>query len=475
MTAQGALALVALLGGAGAACDSGPAGPVVIDLAAHLDADGVGTLTRRLTVDGERVVYVRTGARPLVLEAASPGAELVGPTGLIDGRDAGWRPPSLASDAEDGEVDDAVTLVVRGAGAITLSLWGRGAPPPAALRDRSLAWFDPALLDDPAAISFAHVLGALASDGHGGVLLHRWFTAFAAGPGAGRATFAQLLAELEIVRGSDPRTWDLTTLPFKITGIHNRIDLGRGASHPADCGELRVSIASTHPTFAPVHLLFLFSQPAADDDVSPAGVVHCAGTARRWAALSALTPAAFGAAARARLAEGLVGERFLLAESVELSLSPWQWRQWTLDGAGDLVTASKLFQTVDLARVNTPGPVRDQFLVAVEASAAAILARTWVVPEAFRTSTAEVQPNGAAPLPDLTPIAAEVPAGLPRALGMIGCPRCHTDAADFIQTSIDRRPSPFYDRELDARAAHLDALATGAVVPLPVFGPLQGL
>ena len=63
----------------------------------------------------------------------------------------------------------------------------------------------------------------------------------------------------------------------------------------------------------------------------------------------------------------------------------------------------------------------------------------------------------------------------PRALGMIGCPRCHTDDADFVQTGIDRRPSPFYDRELDARAARLDELAgDGWPSPAP-FGPLQPL
>ena len=66
----------------------------------------------------------------------------------------------------------------RGAGAPAALLLGLGV---------TLAWFEPALLDDPGAISFARVLGVLAADGHGGVLLHRWFTAFAAGPGAGRA------------------------------------------------------------------------------------------------------------------------------------------------------------------------------------------------------------------------------------------------------------------------------------------------
>lgn len=53
---------------------------------------------------------------------------------------------------------------------------------------------------------------------------------------------------------------------------------------------------------------------------------------------------------------------------------------------------------------------------------------------------------------------------------MIGCPRCHTDNADFVQTGIDRKPSPFYDRELDARTARLDALAGGEWPQAVPFG-----
>jgi hypothetical protein len=234
-----------------------------------------------------------------------------------------------------------------------------------------------------------------------------------------------------------------------------------------------VSVASTHATFSPVHLLFIFRQPAQSDDVTPDGAIHCRGTARRWSALAALDDGAFATAGREILATSLVRERFDLAESVELTISPWQWRQWVPDDSGGLVNPP-LFQTVDVARVNAPGQTRDAFLAAVAANADAIAARTWSVPSAFRSAVAEAQPTGKATLVDLTPLAgtlATYPA-LPRDLGMIGCPRCHTDDADFVQTAIDRTPSPFYDKELDARTARIDALAhEGWPAPVP-FGPL---
>jgi hypothetical protein len=61
---------------------------------------------------------------------------------------------------------------------------------------------------------------------------------------------------------------------------------------------------------------------------------------------------------------------------------------------------------------------------------------------------------------------------LARSVEIGGCPRCHTESADFVQTSIDRVFSPFYDAELTARAARLDAMNAGDDVPTPPFGPL---
>jgi hypothetical protein len=452
-----AIVLVALVG-----CGD-PQEPITLDLA--LDEASTAEVTRTFEVAGSREVHVLVD-RPIVVEAWADN-------GAIDGTPeaqlaAGASPSWMVPHSIDGDFDFTITA----SGTVRLAVYARGTPPPLALRARALAWFDGELLDDRSVVSFASVMAAISDDHHGGQLLARWFAAFAAGPGAGRATFAQWKAEIEAAQGTDPTAWDLDALPFKVTGVHDRHDLGRGV----DCGELRVSIASTHPTFSPVHLIFLFRQPIADDDITPDGAIHCRGSARRWARLSTLDAAAWKTAARDLIAEGVTHDRFKLAESVELSISPWQWRQWQPDGNGNL-TNPPLFQTVDVDRANTPGPARDSLLAAVRANAPQIAARTWLVPPEFRGAVAEVQPNAKAPLVDLTPLTdvlATYPT-LPRAIGMMGCPRCHTDDADFIQTSVDRKPSPFYDRELDARAARLDALDRGEFPGIVPFGPLQPL
>ncbi|MDQ3368175.1 MAG: hypothetical protein M3680_22350, partial [Myxococcota bacterium] len=100
---------------------------------------------------------------------------------------------------------------------------------------------------------------------------------------------------------------------------------------------------------------------------------------------------------------------------------------------------------------------------------------TWLVPAQFRASVVEVAPSARAPLADLAKLGEPLATTLPRALGLIGCPRCHTDDADFLQTSAARQPSPFYDKELTARAARLDALGRGDWPAAPPFGPLQPL
>lgn len=440
-----------------AACASDD-GPIAIEL-----GSSEAEVTRAFDVAGVRTVRLVTDG-PILVEAWADRGEVVGmpPAQRDAGLSRSWLAPLLV----DGERE----IEIAGEGEVTLSVWARGALPPPPTRARSAAWLDPSLLDDPRTVSFAGVMAAMADDGHGGLLLDRWFRAFAAGPGAGRATFAQFLDEVVAEQGSDPRAWELSLLPFETTGIHNRLDL----AGPSDCGELRVSFASTHATFSPLHVIVLFRQVAQADDATPDGTVHCRGTARRWARLAGLDDAAFATAARELLAASLTHERFLLAETVELTLSPWQWRQWIPDGAGGLANPP-LFQTLDVARVNAPGALRDAFLAEVAANAEVIAARTWIVPGAYRSPIAEVQPSEVAPLVDLSPLAdalASYPE-LPRALGVIGCPRCHTEDADFVQTAADRTPSPFYDRELDARTARIDALARGGW-PAPVtFGPLS--
>jgi hypothetical protein len=412
-----------------AACGA-PSGDVVIDLRGQLEVEV------RATFEAPAHVTIIGGEGHLV-EAWADGPGLPVPAS----EDASWEPPTPAH--SDVELD------LTGTGTVRMRAWSRGDILPPVSRDRSLAWFDDATLSN---VSFARVMNVIG----GGPRLEQWFMAFAAGPGAGRATFAQFLDEVRAAQGVDASTWDLTKLPFKVTGVHNRIDLG-------GCGELRVSVASTHPTFAPVHLIFLFKQPPGPDDKTPDGLVHCRATARRWARLSTLDEAAFRAAAAQILDEGLVKENFSLAESVELSISPWQWRQWVFNTE---ISNPVMFQTIDVARVNTPGPTRDAFLADLAANREAILARRWFVPVTYRSTVAEVQPNSKAPLPD-------APADLVRPLAMIGCPRCHTENADFIQTSVERKPSPFYDKELDARAARLDGIMRGETPAPAPFGPLQ--
>jgi hypothetical protein len=86
-------------------------------------------------------------------------------------------------------------------------------------------------------------------------------------------------------------------------------------------------------------------------------------------------------------------------------------------------------------------------------------------------------PPGAPRVPlDLTGLDPALLARLPdlaRSVEIVGCPRCHTENASFVQTSIDPVFSPFYDRELTARGARLGAMNAGDDVPTPPFGRLQ--
>ena len=56
---------------------------------------------------------------------------------------------------------------------------------------------------------------------------------------------------------------------------------------------------------------------------------------------------------------------------------------------------------------------------------------------------------------------------------IVGCPTCHTDDANFVQTTPQRTFSPFYDRELDARGNRIDTSNATGVVVVPPFGALQ--
>lgn len=346
-------------------------------------------------------------------------------------------------------------------------------PPPPVLIDKSLVWASTqgALLDDPSAVGLARAMAAFSGDGHGGTLLATWFDTFATTAHSQRYGPLLLSSSWHTQFGADPSQWDLDALPFTVTGVHNRIDLLSRDAVAGHCGEFRVSLASTDPTYQPLHVIFLLRQPLGDGDIDD-GVVTCRGSARRWAELSVLDGAEFAAAARAILDEALVPERALLAESVEQTVSPWEWRQWQLAGTP---ANPPLFQTVDIPRLNLPGAEHDGFVAWVDANAPALDARTLAIPEAYRSASARVADGIPRETLDLTGVSAGALAAHPdlrKNIEIMGCPVCHTADADFVQTKPDRTFSPFYEAELDARKVFLDSLAGGAD-PVAAFAPLQ--
>jgi hypothetical protein len=332
---------------------------------------------------------------------------------------------------------------------------------------RSLFWNDAGVLDDTSMISFAKVMSLAADDGHGGALLSQWFHRFNTTPHSERALPAQFIDAVTTAQGADPTQWDLAQLPFRVTGIHNRIDLARLVPG-GHCGELRVSVSCTDVTLQPFHALFLFRQPLEADDVS-GGAVTCAGTARRWAELSTLDEAAAMAQLRVLLARGLTHQRFLMMETVEFTLAPWEWRQWVPVGDGG-VENPPLFQQLDVERLNAAGPLRDEFLGWVDQNAAQLDARRVEFPERYRVQSIRVN-QGVARVPLDVPATAAFP-NLRKELEIVGCAACHTADAEFVQTRTDRTVSRFYEKELNARAAHLKKLANGEAPSAP-FGPLQ--
>ncbi|MDP1825763.1 MAG: hypothetical protein Q8L48_21050 [Archangium sp.] len=337
--------------------------------------------------------------------------------------------------------------------------------------DRSLFWGnDAGVVDDAQVISFAKLMAVAAGDGHGGALLSQWFHRFATTAHSERALPAQFIDAVIAQQGADPTQWDLSLLPFKVTGIHNRIDLAKLVPG-GHCGELRASVSSSDLTLQPFHALFLFNQPLGEGDVVN-GQVTCEGTARRWAALSGLQGAAFEAALRTTIAEGFTHERFALLETVEFTLAPWEWRQWVPAADGG-VENPPMFQQLDVERLNAPGALRDDFLAWVDANAAQLAQRRVLFPDRFRAQSIRVTQG--IPRVPLSLAGAASAASFPtlrQELEVVGCAACHTADAEFVQTRSDRSVSPFYEKELRARAVHLAAMARGNA-PAPPFGPLQ--
>ena len=315
-------------------------------------------------------------------------------------------------------------------------------------------------------ISFAKLMSLAASDAHGGALLFQWFNRFATTSHSERALPAQFIDGVIAAQGADPTRWDLSLLPFKVTGVHNRIDLAK-REPGGHCGELRASVSSSDVTLQPFHVLFLFQQPIGEGDVVD-GQVTCAGTAQRWAALSGLEGAAFEQRLRQLLAQGLTHARFSLMETVEFTLAPWEWRQWVPAPDGG-VENPPMFQQLDVEKLNGAGPLRDDFLAWVDANAPQLDQRRLLIPERFRAQSVRVTQG--IPRTPLSLSNAAFPA-LRQELEIIGCAACHTADAQFVQTRSERSVSPFYEKELRARAVHLASMARGNA-PAPPFGPLQ--
>lgn len=355
---------------------------------------------------------------------------------------------------------------------------GGGLSVPSVVIERSLFWSDGALLDDPQVVSFAKAMATVAPDGHGGKLLSAWFHRFATTPHSERALPEQFLDQVVAAQGADPSRWDLSTLPFKVTGLHSRMDLA-DLSPQGHCGEFRVSVASTDVTLQPFHVLFLFRQPLLPGDTRD-GKVTCEQTARAWADLSTLDGAALNERLKLAFAQAMTRERFLLLETVEFTLAPWEWRQWVKadDPSGQLpfvLENPPLFQQVDVEGLNAPGPRRDEFLAWVEANAELLDARRQAIPERFRAPSVRVTQGIPRPPLSLDGLDAATLSRLPNLranVEVVGCAACHTADAEFLQTKADRTVSPFDEKELKARVTHLEAMARGER-PVAPFGPLQ--
>ncbi len=473
---------------AGAASDPGEIDDAGVSDDAGLVADECpeGLFERLDGVAGERVVRELPAGCELELSIWLEAAALVevtaaGATVSLDGTgedEAGWIATRVWNAGQ--HVLQMSALDDEREHAFTLTLASHGPPVDALQIERSLVWTQAALLDDEDTIGLARVLAIVAEDGHGGRLLERWLTRFSTTAHSERAGPTLLLEELRESFGADTSAWDLSALPLRVTGVHNRADL----RDDTRCGELRVSLASLHDVWRPLHLIFLFAQPAGEGDISPSGRVHCHATARRWARLSSLDDESFLVAARALLDEGLTRERFLLAESEELTVSPWEWRQWTLVDnpvASEQATLPfvfenvPLFQTVDISAVNAPGPLRESFLTFVAENAASLNERRQLIPAAFRPLSVRV--NSGVPWQplNLDGVGDELLASYPslrQHIETVGCAGCHM-AGEFVQTHEDRSFSSFYDSELLARREHLSSLQAGALDDRPPFGALQ--
>lgn len=335
------------------------------------------------------------------------------------------------------------------------------------------------------------MMGLVADDGHGGRLLEHWLASMSQGDGA-RAGPGQLLAKLKQDHGDDAAKWVMSSLPFRGVIITNRIDLLDGVN----CGELHFVVTSTAAGFEKLNFRFRFVQPPQGADVSKFGTLHCMRTARDWAAVGTQpNPDDPVDLADDRLTTVLTRVNF---KSVQVSEAigtdgDWQFREWkrtanpdsgTLAVLPNVLAPITLEQTVDVAKVNAAGTVRDQFLAYVSENAAALTSRRSVIPEAYRTQATHLQENAwtnhTNQKVDLTGVDAAILAANPTlrpSIEVVGCSGCHGASASAVhvrttgpQTDPDK--SAFLREELRLRKAFLTALQSGPVAR-PAYGPMQ--
>ena len=460
---------------------------VDLDLASAIDEAGEARLEATIDASVTGRIHIALPSRPHVVEIAieapdSVETRVVRPaldSGLEDSRGVAQRSPGSRWFVPRPVSGDRLIVEVTGSGALSLAVWARGPQVAPVSLERSLKWDDVAVLEDPAIIGLGRVMAAISADRHGGQLFDQWIRSFATTVHSARPGPASFADHLASQFGVDPAAWDLDALPFRVTAVHNRFDLA--PREPGSCGQLRVTMASSDPVFRPFHLIFLFRQPAAPDDIAPDGTVHCLGTTRRWGRLSALEDGDFAAAARDIVDRHLAIEHFLLAESVEQIEGPWEWRQWLAQGPGPVLGFDNppLFQTVDVAAVTAPGALRDEFLAFVAENAAALDRREQLIPEKFRPRSARAATDGTRPELDLSGLPAEITAAYPELaarIELMGCPACHTAPfPEFLQTFESRFASDFQFHELESRVLLLDRWTAGDVPGHPLYGPLQPL
>ncbi len=335
-------------------------------------------------------------------------------------------------------------------------------------------------------VGLGRMMALISAEGHGGPLLAHWLGSFESAEGPSRSGPAALLAHLQSTKGADPALWNLDDLNFTVSSVQNRIDLRDANS----CGQLRVVLTSPATGFEDAfQMVFLFQQPPRPLDYTPLGTLHCTSTALVWARLSAagVQPVTAEDPLTSVLENILQRGNFLRVKTSEKigAETDYEFREWILalnpdptatPALRNILVNRPLFQTVDTPRLNTPGPERDAFLAYVGDNAAALHARTALIPQQFLAVAARADGVNWTPL-DLTGVPQATLDAFPQLrqqIEVVGCTGCHRSRAgtQLIHSRRSGGHSAYLVEELIARTVDLLRLSTGVPQPVP-YGPLQ--